>query len=56
MHRVTVNRSTKADGPLTRQSLRDNDTGQGCFRLLFMHILSGVVEWGPSLKASTMEI
>jgi hypothetical protein len=54
MHRVTVNRSTRADGPLIRQSLRDSDTGWGCFRLLFMHILNGVVEWGPSLKASTM--
>ncbi len=27
MHRVTVNKSTKADGPLIKQSLRDNDTG-----------------------------
>jgi hypothetical protein len=54
MHYITVNRSTSADGPFIRQSLRDNDTGLGCFSLLFMHILSCVVEWGPSLKASTM--
>jgi len=49
-----VNRSTSAEGPFIRQSFSAIDTGLGCLRLLFMQILRGVVEWGPSLNASTI--
>ncbi len=52
--RVTVNRSTSDDGPFIKQSFSAIDTGFGCRRLLFMQILKGVVEWGPSLNASTI--
>ena len=53
---VTVKRSTNADGPFIKQSFNDLPDGCGCFMLLFIQILSGVVECGPFLNASTIEI
>jgi hypothetical protein len=53
---MMVKKSTKAGGPFIKQSLSDFLTGGGWHRLLFMHILRGVVAWGPFLKASTMDI
>jgi hypothetical protein len=52
MPRVTVYRSAKAGGPFSRQSFRLTPDGLGCFMLLFMQILSGVVACGPVLNAS----
>jgi hypothetical protein len=54
MLRVTVYRSAGAGGPFSRQSFRLTPDGCGCFMLLFMPILSGVVANGLVLKASTM--
>jgi hypothetical protein len=54
MLRVTVYKSASAGGPFSRQSFRLTPDGWGCFMLLFMQILSGVVANGPVLNASTM--
>jgi hypothetical protein len=48
---VTVNRSTRAEGPFISQIFSDDS-----FRLLFMQICSGVVVGGPFFKASSMMI
>jgi hypothetical protein len=54
MPRVTVYKSARVGGPFSRQSFRLTPEGLGCLMLLFMQILSGVVECGPVLNASTM--
>jgi hypothetical protein len=50
--RVTVNRSTRAEGPFISQIFSDFLDGDDCF----MQICSGVVVGGPIFKASIMMI
>jgi hypothetical protein len=54
MPRVTVYRSARAGGPFSKQSFRLTPDGLGCFMLLFIQILKGVVACGPVLNAFTM--
>jgi hypothetical protein len=53
MLRVTLKRSPNANGPFIRQLLSDSDTSDGCLRLLFMQILSSIMDWRHSLNASS---
>jgi hypothetical protein len=49
-----MNKSTNADGPSVKQSLRDFQYDNSCFMLLFMHIRSVVLVLGPFLIASAV--
>jgi hypothetical protein len=54
MPSITIYRSANTDGPLSKQSFRLTPEGGGCFMLLFMQILRGVVAYGPALNTSTI--